>query len=80
MVSVDGAGFLLFFRHLSGGHLTLIFCCWGDLVAIREEPATISLYKHRSTRGDPDFKEVFGFVYHGASFILVSNSMWLWDP
>ena len=31
------------------------------------------LSKHGITKDDPDFKEVFGFVYRGASFALVSQ-------
>ena len=30
------------------------------------------LLKYGITKDDPDFKEVFGFVYRGASFALVS--------
>lgn len=30
------------------------------------------LSKYGITKDDPDFKEVFGFVYRGASFALVS--------
>ena len=31
------------------------------------------LSRYGITKDDPDFKEVFGFVYRGASFSLVSH-------
>lgn len=31
------------------------------------------LSKYGITKDDPEFKEVFGFVYRGASFALVSS-------
>lgn len=41
------------------------------------------LSKYGITKEDPDFKEVFGFVYRGASFALVSlctRCVFCWDP